>query len=205
MRNQNHHINKHDYNESHDRRYRRHSRMMHQQPYPYYNNERHHHNSDFAHQHRPYSTFDLRTPYDEDTAAAVNAMDNEGPRQHESQDLRRYGNTYENHAGKGPRGYVRSDERIKEDVSDALFHDPDVDATNVEVKVKDAEVTLTGSVVSRLMKRKAEDCIENISGVREISNQIRVRSSTEPQTTRIEPTTDKGGSYQKTPIKTVIN
>src|SRR5687768_14709240 len=51
-----------------------------------------------------------------------------------------------NHAGKGPKGYRRSDERIHDDVSDALYRCYEVDATEIEVSVKDGVVTLRGSV-----------------------------------------------------------
>ena len=38
-------------------------------------------------------------------------------------------------AGRGPKGYHRSDERIREDVSDRLTDHPDIDATEIEVTV----------------------------------------------------------------------
>src|SRR5687768_5171077 len=37
------------------------------------------------------------------------------------------------YAGRGPKGYQRSDERIKEEVCDRLTADPDVDALEIEV------------------------------------------------------------------------
>jgi hypothetical protein len=80
------------------------------------------------------------------------------------------------HAGRGPKGYKRSDERIKEDVCERLTRDPEVDASEIEVQVKDGEVTLTGTVESRDQKRRAEDVIENVSGVREVNNQLRMHS-----------------------------
>jgi osmotically-inducible protein OsmY len=78
------------------------------------------------------------------------------------------------HAGRGPKGYKRSDERIREDVSEHLTHDAWVDATEIEIEVKDGEVTLTGTVQSREEKRRAEDAVERVSGVRDVHNQIRV-------------------------------
>jgi len=79
-------------------------------------------------------------------------------------------------AGRGPKGYQRSDERIREDVSDRLTEHPDLDASDIEVKVSNGEVTLTGSVDSRLAKRLAEDIAEDCSGVRDVMNQLRVPS-----------------------------
>ncbi len=76
--------------------------------------------------------------------------------------------------GRGPRGYRRSDERIKEDVCDMLTEDPYIDASNIEVTVKDCEVTLSGNVNAREDKRRAEDLIERISGVKDVHNTLRV-------------------------------
>jgi hypothetical protein len=79
--------------------------------------------------------------------------------------------------GRGPKGYQRTDERIKEEVCDRLTADPDVDATDIEVSVQNGEVTLEGAVPDRRMKRDAEDCLEEVCGVREIHNRIRVGSA----------------------------
>ena len=78
--------------------------------------------------------------------------------------------------GRGPRGYRRSDERIREDICDMLTDDPYLDASNIEVTVKECEVTLSGTVNSREDKRRAEDLIERISGVRDVHNTMRVSS-----------------------------
>lgn len=80
------------------------------------------------------------------------------------------------HRGKGPSGYMRSDERIREMVCEALSDDPDVDATNIEVTVKSGEVLLSGTVEDRQQKRVAEDVVDQVSGVKDIQNQIRVSS-----------------------------
>lgn len=78
--------------------------------------------------------------------------------------------------GRGPRGYHRSDERIREDVNDRLTDHPFIDASDIEVDVNDGEVTLKGEVEERNDKRLAEDIVESISGVREVHNNIRVRN-----------------------------
>jgi osmotically-inducible protein OsmY len=49
-----------------------------------------------------------------------------------------------------------------------------VDASDMEVAVKDGEVTLLGNARAREEKRRVEDIIDGISGVREIHNQLRV-------------------------------
>jgi osmotically-inducible protein OsmY len=78
--------------------------------------------------------------------------------------------------GKGPKGYRRGDERIQEEVNEALTQDGEVDATNIEVKVQNGVVTLTGTVTSRQAKRDAEDLAEDVSGVREVENRLRVEN-----------------------------
>lgn len=77
--------------------------------------------------------------------------------------------------GKGPRGFQRSDERVRELVCEALTDDDIVDASNVEVTVKSGEVTLAGTVDDREMKRCAEDCVERVPGVRDVHNQLHIR------------------------------
>jgi len=79
------------------------------------------------------------------------------------------------HRGRGPKGYTRSDERIREDVSDRLSDDPHVDASEVEVVVASCEVTLSGTVPNREAKRRAEDVAERVSGVKHVQNNLRVQ------------------------------
>jgi hypothetical protein len=81
------------------------------------------------------------------------------------------------HRGRGPRGYKRSDDRIKEDVNDRLSDHPYLDASDIEVEVTEAEVILTGNVNSRNDKRLAEDLAEGVSGVSNVENRLRVTGS----------------------------
>jgi len=81
------------------------------------------------------------------------------------------------HRGRGPKNYTRSDERIREDVCDRLCDDPVIDASDIDVKVAAGEVTLTGQVASRDERRRAEDCVEAISGIKHVQNNLRVRSA----------------------------
>ena len=82
--------------------------------------------------------------------------------------------TRPSHRGKGPKNYQRSDDRIREDVCERLFVDDDVDASDIEVAVNGATVTLSGTVHDRFEKRRAEDIAESVLGVRDVQNQIRV-------------------------------
>lgn len=82
------------------------------------------------------------------------------------------------HRGRGPKGYTRSDERIREDVNDRLTDDGWLDASDIEIQVSSAEVTLTGHVNSRDEKRRAEDIVEAVSGVKHVQNNLRVKDRT---------------------------
>ncbi|HYG97658.1 MAG TPA: BON domain-containing protein [Terriglobales bacterium] len=77
--------------------------------------------------------------------------------------------------GVGPKGYKRSDERIREDVCERLMQHPDVDASDIEVAVEHGEVRLSGTVPDRGMKRLSEDAISEIPGVQDVDNGLRIR------------------------------
>lgn len=76
--------------------------------------------------------------------------------------------------GRGPKGYRRPDERIREDVCEYLTVDDRIDASDIDVAVKDGEVTLSGTVSSRDEKHWAEELIERLPGVTEVNNTLRV-------------------------------
>lgn len=78
------------------------------------------------------------------------------------------------HRGRGPKNYTRSDDRIREDVSERLSDDSWLDASEIEVRVANCEVILTGAVQSRDDKRRAEDLAEQVSGVKHVQNNLRV-------------------------------
>jgi hypothetical protein len=81
----------------------------------------------------------------------------------------------QSHAGRGPRNYRRSDQRIEEDVNEALMMNPDIDALEIVVVVDDGEVTLSGDVDDRHAKRLAEDVAEQVPGVRDVHNELKAR------------------------------
>ncbi len=85
----------------------------------------------------------------------------------------------ESQFGKGPKGYKRSDERIAEEINQCLTDDHRIDARDIEVKVEHGEVSLTGTVADRRCRREVEDLVESISGVSDVSNQLKVRRSDE--------------------------
>jgi osmotically-inducible protein OsmY len=99
------------------------------------------------------------------------------------------------HKGRGPKGYHRSDDRIKEDVSDRLSDDSFIDASEIDVSVQGGEVVLTGTVDDRNTKRRAEDIAESVSGVVNVENRIRVTKETSTfETSRTSGSTSGMGS-----------
>jgi osmotically-inducible protein OsmY len=79
--------------------------------------------------------------------------------------------------GRGPKGYRRSDDRVREEVCERIARS-DVNAENVEVQVENGEVTLSGEVENRRDKRRLEDLIEDVFGVDEVRNHLRLRRET---------------------------
>jgi osmotically-inducible protein OsmY len=80
-------------------------------------------------------------------------------------------------AGRGPKGYVRTDERLREIICERLTNDPHIDASEVDVQVANGEVTLTGAVSERAMKWHAEDLAEHCARGAVVHNRLRVQRS----------------------------
>jgi osmotically-inducible protein OsmY len=70
---------------------------------------------------------------------------------------------------------MRLDSDVRRDVEDELRSDPDIDATDIAVAVKDGSVTLTGFVRSFRQRRSAEQDVKRVAGVVGIANNIEVR------------------------------
>jgi osmotically-inducible protein OsmY len=70
---------------------------------------------------------------------------------------------------------MRSDIDIKRDVEAELRWNPDIDATDIAVAVKDGVVTLSGFVRSYAQKFEAEQTAKRVNGVRAVANDIEVR------------------------------
>ena len=77
--------------------------------------------------------------------------------------------------GIGPRGYQRSDERIKEDICERLSQHGQIDASEVDLEVENGEVTLKGTVNSRREKRMVEDVAESVMGITDVRNELRLK------------------------------
>lgn len=85
----------------------------------------------------------------------------------------------ENHSGKGPKGYKRSSERIREEACEILSKDWFLDASDIEVAVENNCLVLKGEVRTRRDKRHAEAIVENIAGIDDVQNQLKVTNKVE--------------------------
>ena len=68
----------------------------------------------------------------------------------------------------------RPDVSISRDVRDQLADAPDIDSSQVDVLVHEDEVTVSGRVAESYEKRRVEDLIGQIWGVREVHNYLAV-------------------------------
>jgi hypothetical protein len=113
--------------------------------------------------------------------------------------------------GRGPAGYQRSDERIREDINERLTQHGRLNAANIQVEVDNCTVTLKGTVNNRPMKRMSEDVADSVMGVRDVNNQLKVQDQnrqtesmpTNTQTTgRQRQQGENGGQNQTTATPT---
>lgn len=91
-----------------------------------------------------------------------------------------YGQTYgqnygQSGRGKAPKNYKKSDDRIRDDVSERLIDDG-YDCSEVEVNCQDGLVTLSGECCDRGMKHGMEHAASDVHGVKDVQNQLRVKS-----------------------------
>lgn len=82
--------------------------------------------------------------------------------------------SHENHSGKGPVGYQRSNKRIQAEASEVLAQSWRLDAREIEVEVDDGCIFLKGSVYGRQEKKLAEQLVEGLSGVRDVMNELKI-------------------------------
>jgi osmotically-inducible protein OsmY len=83
---------------------------------------------------------------------------------------------------RGLKGYTRSDDRIREDVCDRINdagERMDADMSDVEVRVQNGEVTLSGVIRDRRQKHAVENAADSVGGVKDVHNLLRVRRDDE--------------------------
>lgn len=82
------------------------------------------------------------------------------------------------HTGKGPK---RSDQNIDDEVRRHLTQHGHLDASKVDVNVKNGVVTLTGTVDTRQDKRTAEQVADSVPGVKDVENQLKIQQNQQSQ------------------------
>lgn len=77
--------------------------------------------------------------------------------------------------GVGPKGFRRSNESVREEVWERLAAHPDIDPSEVEVTVvSEGLVELDGTVEDRWTKRAIERECDQVDGVRDVRNRLRL-------------------------------
>lgn len=102
----------------------------------------------------------------------------DGQKEEEARNLARFGEKFWNerdYAGAGGSSSV-SDQRLFEAACEALKDNPFVDASMMEVGVFDGVIYLRGHISNRNQKREAEQAIENIRGVKDVMNELKIKS-----------------------------
>jgi osmotically-inducible protein OsmY len=79
---------------------------------------------------------------------------------------------------RGPRGWIRSDERILDELCERMVR-AGVDASELAVGVEDGVVSLEGDLGTREERRYVADLAERILGVTGVYADIRVREAGE--------------------------
>ena len=79
------------------------------------------------------------------------------------------------YTGRGPRSYKRSDERLYEEICERMMQNGNLDASDINVEVKNSEVVLTGTVSDRRAKRLAENIVNSVYSVRDVHNQLQLQ------------------------------
>lgn len=99
-----------------------------------------------------------------------------------------------NYKGKGPKGYVRSDERIREEACECLTDHPEINPRKMEVHVSQGIVTLEGVVEDRQTKRAIEDLIDDVCGVKDIHNHLTLEKHVEGWVSRLDEVSENTNS-----------
>jgi hypothetical protein len=81
--------------------------------------------------------------------------------------------------GRGPRGFQRSDERVREAICERMADSPVLDASDIDVGVAGGTVTLQGTVATRFAKRLAEQLVDSVAGVRDVRNELHIAGARE--------------------------
>ena len=88
-----------------------------------------------------------------------------------------WNNNLPNYSGYGPRNWKISDEKLQEKICEILLHSFEVDASEIEVKVEDRVVTLSGNISSKGMRNVAIDLVESIPGIEDVFSNLKIQNT----------------------------
>lgn len=77
-------------------------------------------------------------------------------------------------AGKSPEALTRPDSAIRAEIYDRLALEAPFDTKDIEVLVKDHQVTLRGAIHSKVHRRRVEEITNSVSGVEAVHNNLTV-------------------------------
>ena len=69
---------------------------------------------------------------------------------------------------------LSDDEKIREDIRDVLNASPVVEASDINIAVLNGDVTLSGVVKTNAIRQEAQNCLENVTGIVSIKNEIKL-------------------------------
>ncbi|MCC6909671.1 MAG: BON domain-containing protein [Phycisphaerales bacterium] len=99
--------------------------------------------------------------------------------------------------GKPPKNFQRSSDRIRDDIAERLMSEPGIDASDVDIRMQERNVVLEGTVPDRWMKRYIEDVAEEVMGVEDVENHIRVKRESSRSEQNEEESSSAGRSGSK--------
>ena len=79
----------------------------------------------------------------------------------------------------GPTRGRRTDERVLKDILESLADNEAIRSGEIDIVVRDGDVTLTGTVVDLATRQTAGLCVSTVAGVRDVTNQLRIEFSPE--------------------------
>ena len=80
--------------------------------------------------------------------------------------------SYDRPRGREPHSYRITDDMIKSDVREILYRHSEIDASLIEIFVKNSEVTLKGTVKDEAQKILAGSTVKSLAGVENIYNEL---------------------------------
>jgi hypothetical protein len=117
-----------------------------------------------------------RADHDDDRVRSASSVERgHGPAWGYDRDQGRWVRDEPRRAGKPPKNYQRSDQRIFEELCELITRESDVDASDVEIHVAGGEITMKGYVRDRADKRELDALADRVLGVKDVHNQVRVR------------------------------